>query len=132
MPVLASLPRIVRFLGTSDAGGPDAECPHCGAKGRYVHSFECEDGSRRGAMSGCVKLFPVHPIAQADMALRGRERELRTRFGATAQLNSWDQRMRVAIDAYYAGTMTEGDALVCLRTESQSKANWRRAKRGRW
>jgi hypothetical protein len=131
MQTLATLPRITRFLGTSDAGGPDAVCPHCGAKGRYVHSFECEDGSRRGAMSGCIQLFPVHPIAQADLVLSGRERELRQRFGPTAKLNTWDARIREAIEAVYAGTLDERSALVHIKCAEQAKRAWRRSRFGR-
>lgn len=132
MPTLASLPRIVRFLGTSDAGpladGGGTVCPHCGAEGRYVHAFECEDGSRRGAMSGCVKLFPVSPIAEIDMRLHERERDLRKRFGPTAKLNSWDAQIRDALDAFYAGTLDERSALMRAQVAEQAKRNWRRTR----
>jgi hypothetical protein len=131
MAAIASLPRIVRFLGTSDAGGPDAVCPHCGATGRYVHSFECEDGSTRGAMSGCIQLFPVHPIASAALRLSDRERDLRERFGRTAKLNSWDQQIREAIDAFYAGTMDERAAMYQIQCAEQAKRNYRRSRWGR-
>jgi hypothetical protein len=108
MQTLATLPRITRFLGTSDAGGPDAVCPHCGAKGRYVH-----------------------PIAQADLVLSGRERELRQRFGPTAKLNTWDARIREAIEAFYAGTLDERSALVHIKCAEQAKRAWRRSRFGR-
>ena len=128
-----SLPRIVRFLGTSDGGPSDgkgsAECPHCGASGRYVHRFQCEDGTTRGAMSGCIKLFPVHPIASADMALNERERDLQKRFGPTASLNTWDKRIRVAIDAFYAGEMNERTALDQIQWAQQAKSTYRRSRR---
>lgn len=132
MATLTTLPRITRFLGTSDGGPSDgrgsATCPHCGASGRYVHSFECEDGSRRAAMSGCIKLFPVHPIAEVDMALQARARKLRDQYGPTAKLNSWDERIKSAVDAYYTGQMDERTALAIIRAETIAKANYRRAR----
>lgn len=133
MPVLSSLPKITRFLGTSDAGSPrdggGTVCPHCGAEGRYVHSFECEDGSRRGAMSGCIKLFPVHPIAQVDLTLNEKERDLVKRFGKGATLNTWDKQIRGAIDAFYAGTMNEYQAIGIINGARQAAANWRQRRR---
>ncbi len=132
----ATLPRIVRFVGTTDGGPSDgrgsAVCPHCGASGRYVHFFQCEDGSRRGAMSGCIKLFPVHPIAKLDLDLKERERELQKSYGPGAKLNSWDQRIRKAIDAFYADEVDEWTTLAVIRSENVAKANYRRTKRGRW
>lgn len=96
-----------------------------------MHSFQCDDGSTRGAMSGCIQLFPIHPIAQADMALKGREKELHQRFGPSASLNSWDKQAREAIDSFYAGTMDERTALYRVQCAEQSKRNYRRARFGR-
>jgi len=62
-PKPAHLPRVLAVVGVTDYGpaidGSDmnATCPHCGAQGRYVIDFICDDGTRRGAMSGCFKLF---------------------------------------------------------------------------
>lgn len=58
-PARETLPRIVAVLGRSDSGEYGAAtCPHCGAAGRYVYTFQCDDGTTRGAMAGCLKLFP--------------------------------------------------------------------------
>jgi len=58
-----TLPEILAVTGVRDYGPSDGEgstaCPHCGSRGRYVISFVCADGSRRGAMRGCVNLFPI-------------------------------------------------------------------------
>lgn len=58
----AKLPAVVAVIEERDYGPSDGEgsanCPHCGALGRYVIIFICEDGSKRGAMRGCFKLFP--------------------------------------------------------------------------
>jgi hypothetical protein len=54
-----TLPAIVAILDKRDSGEyGNAVCPHCGALGRYVYTFVCEDGRRHGAMSGCIQLFP--------------------------------------------------------------------------
>lgn len=132
-----TLPRITRFLGTTDSGPceggePTAICPHCGSGGRYIHYFECEDGTTRGAMSGCVQLFPIHPIAADDMALRERERDLQQRFGKAAKLNSWDQKIREFIDAFYAGTMDERTARACITSQLMAKRAYRSTRRNRW
>jgi hypothetical protein len=63
----STLPKIITVLGVKDCGPCDPEptgvCPHCGADGRYIYSFLCEDGTVRGAMKGCIQLFPRHPLA---------------------------------------------------------------------
>jgi hypothetical protein len=96
-----------------------------------VHTFECEDGTTRGAMSGCIKLFPVHPIAAADMALRERERDLRKRFGRDARLNTWDGTMREAIDRFYRGEVTAEDTQRTIEWQTREKANYRFSRRRR-
>lgn len=116
---LASLPRIVRFLGTDDC--PDAECPHCGATGRFIHRFQVEDGRQLGAMSGCVKLFPVRPIAQADMKLSEKER-LTKKAGRIPA--SWDVEKRKILDRFYAGEITEGDAMGRIHIENMKAKNY--------
>lgn len=96
-----------------------------------MHAFECEDGSRRGAMSGCIKLFPVHPIAQADLVLSEKSRDLQKRFGRGATLNTWDKRIRDAIDAFYAGAMGERAALDSIQWARQAAASYRQSRRRR-
>lgn len=127
-----TLPKITRFLGTTDhgpcEGEPSAICPHCGSGGRYIHAFECEDGTTRGAMSGCVQLFPVSPIAKEDMRLNERLTDLKKRFGSTASLNSWDSRIRTTIDAFYAGQLTEMQAMQRIQIENRAKQAYRQKK----
>jgi hypothetical protein len=72
----ASLPLIVRFLGTDDCGA-GATCPHCGATGRYVIRFQVEDGRQLGAMHGCVKLFPVTELARQHEHFKTKEARYR-------------------------------------------------------
>lgn len=63
------LPRIIRYDHVDDSGEyGNATCPHCGAKGRYVHHFLTDEGPR-AAMAGCIKLFPTSPVAKEHQAL---------------------------------------------------------------
>lgn len=43
-----------KFLGVKDCG--QTCCPHCGADGRYIYSWE-QDGQVFSAMAGCFKLL---------------------------------------------------------------------------
>lgn len=127
----STLPKIVRFLGITDygpcdGGEPTAVCPHCGSGGRYVHAFECADGTRRGAMSGCVQLFPISLIATEDQKLTERELDLKKRFGKDAQLNSWDKNIQAIIHRFYAGALTEPEALRLITNENRAKQVYRR------
>lgn len=136
---VTSLPMIVEFLYTSDAGPSgggkgSAVCPHCGADGRYVHYFKCDDGSTRGAMSGCIKLFPVSIVAQEHMRIVERLGELRKQYGPDAKLNSWQAKMLEAIESHYAGTITKEDAISVIKREKAEMAAYRQRKYGkrRW
>jgi hypothetical protein len=62
-----SLPTIISFTDFIDSGEyGNARCPHCGAEGRYTYIFETTEGTR-GAMAGCVKLFPYNANARRQM-----------------------------------------------------------------
>jgi hypothetical protein len=41
-----------KFLGVDDCG--ETCCPHCGAEGRYIYSWE-QDGVVKSAMAGCFE-----------------------------------------------------------------------------
>lgn len=125
----ASLPTIVRFHGMSRTGPGEDNCPHCGAVGSVVHYFECVDGTRRGAMSGCIKLFPVSPVAREDMRLQKKAADYARGNGYA--LNRWDHAIREAIDAFYAGTATEDYVMRVIQCERSKATNWRRARYGR-
>jgi hypothetical protein len=118
---VAALPRIVRFLGVDYA--PGCSCPHCGATGAYVHRFLVEDGRTLGAMSGCVKLFPVSRVALEEARLQRKLLDYRKRYGAQARLGRNDQRMLEAIEAFYAGARDERVVLseiAALKRASQN------------
>lgn len=134
---ITGLPKIVEYLNMTDAGpcddGPTDTCPHCGSDGRYVHYFKCDDGSTRGAMSGCVKLFPVSRVVSEHMKLADKERELKAKGW---KLNSWQTKMLEAVEAFYRGEITEDDAIRTIGSQKDAQARYRAAKnpggRRRW
>ena len=133
MPVIHSLPTITQFLYITDAGPSDdgqgsTVCPHCGSPGRYVHHFIVEGGEHRAAMSGCVKLFPVHPIALRHQKLEDKQRKLTQQYGPDAHLNSWDAKIMEAIEGFYAGTLTEQDAYRVIDNQTAAATQWRERK----
>ena len=122
---IASLPRIVRFLGTDDS--PGSCCPHCGAEGRWIIRFVLEDGRHGGAMRGCVKLFPVSRVATEDLRLRDKLASLVKRFGQSATLNRRDTEALDACEAFFVGTRDERSALSVI--DGAKRANSARYRR---
>lgn len=124
MQALASLPRIVRFLETQDC--PGASCPHCGATGRFILRFVVSDGRTLGAMRGCVQLFPVSQIAREEERLARKAKQYAQRGWS---LNRADTEAVDAIEAFYAGTLTERDALSAVRSaKARNTARYRGAR----
>lgn len=118
----ATLPRIVRFDGCDDSGEyGNATCPHCGAKGRYVYRFRCEDGVERGAMAGCIQLFPVASIAREHQRIIERQSDRAKRGG---KLAGWDEAKLAAIQSFYDGAATEGDTLRTIERENARRQAW--------
>jgi len=89
----SALPAVLAITGVDD-GGPCSEgygsntCPHCGAEGRYIIRFLCEDGAERGAMKGCFQLFPGSSTRTAKLVQEAYERE-RAATEKKAKLASW-------------------------------------------
>ena len=134
-PDPSTLPRIIQFTGMHDAGPadprPNGVCPHCGADGRYTHFFKCDDGTERGAMSGCIKLFPVAPTALEQKRLMDKERKLQQTYGKDAHLNSWDTKIQEALDKFFAGEIDEAEAMRVASYQKAQTQAWRDRKYGR-
>lgn len=127
--IYSDLPRIVAVLDVQDYGeGAAASCPHCGAEGRYIYTFQCEDGTTRGAMRGCFARFPQHPFAKRHAALIQKEKDY-TEKGWT--LASWDQDILAAIHDFASGTITEQQAQDRIRAAERRAADYRERKFGR-
>lgn len=110
---VASLPRIISVIETRDC--PDSECPHCGARGRWIISFRTADGRTLSAMRGCFKLFPQSPLVREEERLRAKA----SSFGG--RLNRLDDEALAAIEACAAGYLDEHSAI--RRVESAKRAN---------
>lgn len=119
---ITDLPKIVEFLGCSDYGEFGATtCPHCDAKGRYVYTFRCDDGTKRGAMAGCIRRFRVSPIADAHQLVMDKEK-------SGKKLNGWDRKIVEACERHYAGEISEPEALQLVDDQKRSRKNWMAAK----
>lgn len=104
-PKPANLPSILAVLNVIDGGPCDgqmtATCPHCGAEGRYIIEFLCDDGSRRGAMKGCFQLFKGSNTRTAKLV---QEAFARNRAALDARpvkpLASWWRDMLVEVEDF--------------------------------
>lgn len=122
-----TLPRIIAITGRTDAGEYGATtCPHCGANGRYITTFVCEDGKTRGAMSGCIKLFPISPLAKIHADLLAKS-AANVRKG-WKPFSSFDQPKMDAIEAVMAGTMSEDEAVRICKNQSDAAYRWMQSK----
>ena len=118
MTVKDRLPMIAYFLDISDAGEYGAAiCPHCGAKGRYTYNFVTTDGQELGAMSGCVKLYPIHRFALEHKRIMEKEKDGK-------KLNSWDIAIEDAIRDFVKGIISENRADTIIKTEKRKRTNW--------
>lgn len=121
---ISALPRIVQVLHTTDAGEFGADnCAHCGADCRYQTVFLAAeaDGSlvKRAAARGCIQLFPRSPIADVHVKASKTADEKRRKGW---KLASWDQARLDACEAFYAGQITEAEALDrCKRADYDAR-----------
>ncbi len=124
--------RIVQFINRTDSGefGNDS-CGHCGADGRYQYTFLGDDGKRHRAMAGCIKLFKVAPIADIHAKLIVKSQDLAKRYDG-GHLNSWDTKKLEAIKKFYAGDLTEDQAMRICHDQDFAAKTWRASKGKRY
>jgi len=122
---ISTLPKILAILGCTDHGpcddGPTATCPHCGAGGRYVYRFLCDDGKIHGAMAGCIQLFPKHPLTDKVATVFEKLRDYEKKKW---KCSSWDQEI---VDA--CASLESGSIAV---EEWERKVNGSIARRNAW
>lgn len=122
------LPKIVQYLGRSDAGEYGADnCAHCGAKCRYQVEFLGSDGKTHRAAAGCIKLYPVSKVAGEHAAIDTRRNDREKKGQALA---SWDIAKLEAIEKFYAGDVTEDHVLTVILNENGRRSTWIRRNRG--
>jgi len=124
--IYRDLPKIIIVLGVNDhgpcEGGASAICPHCGAEGRYVYIFKCDDGTTRGAMRGCIQKFPRHAFADESQRILDKEADYKTRGWS---LPSWDIAIQSAINEFAEGQISEQDAQTRIRSAQESRRGWK-------
>jgi len=121
-----SLPTIIEYLGMTAAD--DSVCPHCGASGKVIHHFRCDDGTSRGAMSGCVQLFPMSYLAKQHKRLSEKERDYAKKGW---KLNKSETAIMETIRSYYSDEISESEAESIVRQKVAALAQWRQRKYGR-
>ena len=127
----ADLPRIIYVERVEDCGprfdamDEPAHCPHCGAEGRYIFWFHCEDGSFRGAMKGCFSHFKRHPFADMTGLILTKEREYQAKGWKLAK---WDVDTLEAVQAFARGEITEQEAINRIHVATAAKQAWMRKK----
>ena len=135
----STLPKRVLTLRTIDCGPmeegdyePTGICPHCGAGGRWIHVFLCDDGLIYGAMSGCIKLFGEGP--KTKLAIMGEKaiekekasaRDLEYR-GKKTPVAKWFTAVLDALRDLELGTITLEEAEKNGKTEYFKRAEWLR------
>ena len=120
--IYADLPAIICIERVEDNGPVEdssATCPHCGAQGRYIFWFKCDDGTQRGAMKGCLSKFKMHRFAKiaSDILYKQRENE---RKGW--KMASWDVSVMDAIEAFARGEISESDVECEMNKAGRAKA----------
>jgi hypothetical protein len=124
----SDLPKIVLVESIDDAGEfGAANCPHCGAPGRYIVSFLCDDGTRRSAMRGCFKHFRRHRFANVALDAMTKETEYKRKGW---KLPTWDQQKLDAIRAFAAQEISEWEADRRINLAEAAARSYRKRKYG--
>lgn len=92
--------------------GEGASCPHCGAEGRYIYSWE-QDGVRYAAMAGCYKRLTGKLSKGDDVRFWELLHEKQSR---KKLLNGWEKRALSLRDSAQSGKVTPEWAEAKIRT----------------
>lgn len=111
-PKPADLPSVVAVLGVTDGGPCDAgygsaTCPHCGAEGRYIINFLCDDGTKRGAMKGCFSLFRGSNTRTAKLIQEAFDRQRAAKEKRASLASWWSDMIAEANDFAANGSLEE-------------------------
>lgn len=90
-----------KFIGIKDCGS--TSCPHCGAEGRYIYTWE-ENGVQRSAMAGCYKML----TGNFEKGENEKYFELLSEKQAKGkELNGWDKTVIKMLEFKKNGTYPE-------------------------
>jgi hypothetical protein len=127
----STLPKIIAIVDCEDHGPcdpePSAYCPHCGAGGRYIVRFICEDGKVHGAMKGCIQLYPRHRLAAQVAAVFAKQRQYAKNKW---NLPSWDTAIIDACHSLGAGSINAAEWESRVRNEFDKRNDYHNAKYG--
>jgi len=116
--------KIIAVLHRSDAGPEGGDtCPHCGASGRYVLTFLCDDGVTRGAMSGCFQLFrrASGPVVALTRKACEKAAEART---SRRTLASWWEEILAATTRLGSGEITPNEHRALVLSADGRRREW--------
>ena len=121
--------KILTVDGKEDYGEyGNARCPHCGALGRYVYRFTYEDGSKGGAMAGCIKTIARSPLAIEAQRILDKESEYSSKGWS---LPSWDIKIKEIIESFKDGKLSLSQAQTFVNDQKKKAADYRKRNR-RW
>jgi hypothetical protein len=116
--------KILAVIERTDAGeGGGACCPHCGAQGRYIFRFVCDDGVTRGAMAGCFKLFRRADGPIADLTRRAHEKLADARL-SQRQAASWWAEIIEATERLGRGEIGRDDHRSIVLAADGRRRSW--------
>jgi len=134
----STLPKRLLTFRTIDCGPmdkdfpePTGNCPHCGADGRWIHVFLCDDGLIYGAMSGCIKLFGEAPKSKlsimAEKAMDKEKEMIRNNEkGGKKTIAKWFSTVLDALRDLELGKITLEEAEKIGGTEYVKRNTWLR------
>lgn len=122
MSIYQDLPKLLAITHISN----NDNCPHCGARGKYVYNFRTEDGQSGGAMAGCIKHFPKHELfADSQRIVNKKERYKKEGWN----LPSWDREIESAIIGFATGEITLREAKIEIFNSKSKAEEYRRRRR---
>ena len=116
------LPKLVNITNIEDYGEYGAaNCPHCGAKGRYIHVARTTTGETVKAMAGCIKLYPTHKLFfKETQRIQKKELEYKEKGW---NLPALDQAVLDIIDRFLSKELTEKQATSMVNLKIKMRNN---------
>lgn len=131
-----TLPELIAIVAYNHTPPVDGECvarcPHCGAHGAHVWGFICADGTRRGAMRECLKLFPVSRNSNAKLIMQAFERKMKAEREQKRLASWWSEMVAAAEDFGANAPYADHSAIVNAQNTMYSRVIAAEQKRQTW